>query len=168
MKHFTDISNRPGCYNPDGAMRKKIREAVDETLNSEKIEFHCIMSVCVVGDDEIKELNNKYRNTDSVTDVLSFPMYGSMDEIRSAPPEDYEPRSRTSGLSIGDIILCESVIKEHAEEYSDSFENELLYMVVHSALHLLGYDHINGGTAAEEMKQKQDSIFEKIRIKYLI
>ena len=95
-----------------------------------------------VNKEEIKRLNNQFRNLNKETDVLSFPT------INIKPGEKFNKKTfkndidpQTKHLMLGDIIICEDVAKEHAKEYNHSYERELCYLIVHGFLHLIGYDH---------------------------
>lgn len=85
------------------------------------------ISISFVDEEEIKSLNTEYRNKASVTDVLSFQLY----EKEDIP--DF-------GM-LGDIVVCVKRAKEQAEEFGHSLDREIYYLIVHSVLHLLGYDH---------------------------
>lgn len=93
------------------------------------------VSVTVVSGDEIRELNRDYRGKDSVTDVLSFPQFDDYDELT----EDLIENEYTT--LIGDVVLCYDRAAEQAEEYGTGITRELVYLFVHSILHLMGYDH---------------------------
>ena len=98
----------------------------------------------------IRELNRNYRNTDSVTDVLSFESDGEFD------PE--------TGLEyLGDIIICVQQAEKQAEQSGHSFENEIALLEIHGLLHLLGYDHLDD-EQKEEMWKYQDMYLEKCGI----
>jgi len=102
-----------------------IKNAVDAVLAEEGLHGDFEVSVSFVTNEEIKELNREYRNVDSETDVLSFPM----DEV-------------FDGVTIlGDIVISTQKIIEQANDFNHSLEREMCYLTVHSMLHLLGYDH---------------------------
>ena len=87
------------------------------------------VSFSIVDQEEIKALNRDYRGIDEVTDVLSFPVF-----------EAFE--AEDSGM-LGDIVICYDRAKEQAEDLGHSLKREIMYLTVHSTLHLLGYDHMN-------------------------
>ena len=157
-------------------MKREIRRAVSATLESEGMDKPCIVHVSFVTKGEIMRLNRKYMNKNKVTDVLSFPALADLEDIS---PFDYEyvtEGSRTVRLlGLGDVILYEKAIERHAEEFKDifgkgivnSFENELIYMVIHSVLHLLGYDHVTSPEDERIMTDKQDAVFYKLKAKSL-
>ncbi len=91
---------------------------------------------------EIRELNKKFRNKDSETDVLSFPNLELKPGVRVTKKQfknDIDPS--TNLLMLGDIIICDDVAHEQAKEYNHSYEREVCYLIVHGMFHLLGFDH---------------------------
>lgn len=131
-----------------------IEEALSFSLKSEGVFAEEIeISLSLVSNDEIKELNKTYRGRDAITDVLSFPQYTSLDEIKNE--KDF--------LCLGDIVISLDKVREQSEEYGHSIERELLYLTIHSLLHLIGYDHIN-----EEdkilMRSKEENILKQLDI----
>lgn len=119
-----------------------IREAVKACLQREKLIYHVELSIVLVDNDYIKGLNSKYRDIPAPTDVLSFPM---IDDI------DNPLFHNDNNLLLGDIIISLEKVNEQRKEYGHTFEKELIFLVVHGLLHLLGYDH---GTLEEEKKMK--------------
>jgi len=102
-----------------------------------------VVSVLVTTMSEIQALNKQYRNKDKTTNVLSFPIQS---------PEEIDV------TLLGDIVLCAGVIEQEANQQSKSEESHWAHMVVHSVLHLQGYDHINDDDA---------DVMEKLEIKIL-
>jgi len=99
------------------------------------------LSVNLVGEGKIRELNKKYRNKNKISDVLSFPMASKL-EI---------PKSNTEVLDLGDIFICLSFAKNEAKSENISIERKLAQLVVHGFLHLLGYDHEKSEKDAKKM-----------------
>lgn len=99
----------------------------------------CEVSLSVVNEEEIQQLNTEYRGVENVTDVLSF-------ECDS--PWDVDEDSDEL-VEVGDIVICPSVIEEQSKQFGTTFTQELSLMTVHSVLHLLGYDHMNDEERAE-------------------
>ena len=93
------------------------------------------VSVTVVSGDEIRELNRDYRGKDSVTDVLSFPQFDDYEELV------YDLIENEYTTLLGDVVLCYDRAVSQAEEYGTGITRELVYLFVHSILHLMGYDH---------------------------
>ncbi len=130
-----------------------INRAIIKTAENEGITCPLEVSVSVVDNEEIQSLNRQYRNIDSVTDVLSFPLL---------EPEELETELKQNLLlPIGDIILCYPRALEQAEEYGHSIEREVAFLTIHSTLHLLGYDHLNNHDE-EIMINKQKETLKKM------
>lgn len=104
-----------------------IVEACQVALGQEGIEDEVAISLSLVSPEEIQELNRTYRQVDSVTDVLSFPINESFD----------------GHLELGDVVINLDRIASQAQEYGHSLKHELQYLTVHSILHCLGYDHMD-------------------------
>ena len=121
-----------------------INKMVVASLDFEDCPYEAEVSVTIVDDDEIRRINNEYRGIDKSTDVLSFPFNefeipGNFDNIEESV-DAFNPE--TGELLLGDIILSTDHIKEQAIEYGHSETRELAFLVVHSMLHLMGYDHM--------------------------
>ena len=117
--------------------------------------------VVFVDENQIKELNNKFRSVDKVTDVLSFPTLDGITgkQIRA---EDFPYDVDEDGaLSLGSVAICRQVAKRQAEEYGHSYERELYYLATHGICHLIGYDHISD-TDKPLMRRMEEKILEKL------
>lgn len=112
------------------------------------------VSVSFVDMEEIHRLNREYRNVDSPTDVLSFPMFE-----RGTIPELGEEE-----IELGDVVICTDKAKEQADEFGHSYERELIYLFVHSLFHLLGYDH-EEESEKKEMRAKEELVMERLDIR---
>lgn len=108
------------------------------TLEFMKVPRSCEVSVSLVSIDEIHELNREYRGIDKPTDVLSF----ECDSPWDACDED-------EIVEIGDVVIAPDIVEEQRAKFGTSFEQEASLMLVHSLLHLLGYDHIEEDEALE-------------------
>lgn len=131
----------------------KLRYAAEVCLANEGITKHSEISVSFVDEEEIRRLNREYRDNDSVTDVLSFPMYEA-DEIAAMSEKVEEEHDElledAAGgeddefyLPLGDVVICADQAKRQADEYGHSYAREVVYLFVHSVFHLLGYDHMD-------------------------
>ncbi len=127
---------------------KVIEKAIEEVIRAEELEGDFEVSVSFVTNEEIKELNKEFRNVDSETDVLSFPL--DDDEFEGV-------------VLLGDIVLSTQRIIEQANDFGHSLEREMAYLTVHSMLHLLGYDHMSGDEKAE-MRSREKEIMKKLQI----
>ncbi len=123
----------------------------EENLQNSKL----YISIILTTPKHIKEINNKYRNIDMETDVLSFPMF-EKNEINSLKNLNYEE-------ALGDIVISIEKVKNQAEEYAHSFERELSYMVVHGFYHLMGEDHIKEEEKIK-MREKEEKVLRKLNI----
>ena len=121
------------------------------------------VEIIFVDGEEIRRLNREMRDTDKVTDVLSFP---TLDGIKGQPlhGEDYPYDIDEDGnLLIGSIAICCDRAREQAEEYGHSYKRELHYLLVHGIMHCLGYDHMTDEEKAE-MREKEEYILSKLGI----
>lgn len=105
------------------------------------------LNVTLCGNTKIKSLNREYRNKDKVTDVLSF---GVHENLR---PDLGPFLANLPELELGDIFICKEVAKKQAHEFDITYEMEVIHLLVHGFLHLLGYDH--------EISEKEEMIMEK-------
>jgi probable rRNA maturation factor len=138
----------------DCKMLDKMQEAGDFLMGEEGIDTdRAEISLTLVEPEEIKSLNAEYRNVDSVTDVLSFPQF-----------EDKEQMPSEGELCLGDVVICVERAQQQAEEYGHSFEREMVYLLVHSLLHLLGYDHMDDDEKAI-MREKEEHVMEHVDLR---
>lgn len=94
------------------------------------------VGVTIVDEDTILELNREYREKDSVTDVLSFPQFGGHDDLLDDLADD------DTATLVGDVVICYEQALRQAQEYGTGLTREMLYLFVHSMMHLFGYDHM--------------------------
>jgi len=128
--------------------KKIIKKAVKAALVFERVGYGCEINVEITDNAGIRELNKRYRKKDAPTDVLSFPM------------GDINPEN---GLTIlGDIVISAEKAKEQSEGLNQSLERELMFLAVHAALHLLGYDHELSEEDDLAMINKQKEIMKKL------
>ncbi len=130
-----------------------IRRACNATLNYEKFTDNAEVEVSIVTDEMIREINNRFRNIDDSTDVLSFPL--GENGIYDINPE-------TENLMLGDIVISIDHALHQADLYGHSVEREIAFLTVHSMLHLLGYDHVNGGLEQAEMRYREEAILDAL------
>ncbi|ONI39170.1 rRNA maturation RNase YbeY [Candidatus Epulonipiscium fishelsonii] len=134
-----------------------IEDVIKATLEFEQAPNECEISLTIVDKDEIQQINKEYRNIDKVTDVLSFPQI-EMDENGKLN----WPDSIGENIILGDIVLCFPKAIEQSSEYGHTLKREVCFLVVHSMLHLLGYDHMEE-EAERQMIQKQNEILINIQ-----
>lgn len=135
------------------SMKMLVRRAVEETLAYEEVEDDCELSVTFCDNEEIRELNRRFRNIDRATDVLSFPLFD--DDGMDSHVEELQ-------CMLGDMVLSLERALEQAVEYGHSFEREVAFLTVHSVLHLLGYDHETSEEDETDMRRRQSEIMERM------
>lgn len=143
------IQNRQKAVKVTPEMRKLIRLSCAAVLENQGFSDLAEVVVTFVDDAEIKKLNNEFRNIDKSTDVLSFPL---------GEDGEYDLNPETGAYSLGDVVISVEHAVAQSEEYGHSFERELSYLTVHSMLHLLGFDHVNGGEEAALMRKTEEEV----------
>lgn len=139
------------------ALGEKLREAAVRTVEMDYLdESRTQVSVSFVSKEEIRALNKKYRNVDKVTDVLSFPQFENNKELCAA-------LDLFGVADLGDVVICVEKCREQAEEYGHSFDRELVYLFVHSMLHLLGYDHMEEADK-KVMREREEVIMAGLKL----
>ena len=139
---------------PEG-LRTNLRKCCEGALAEEQIEDDAEVSVTVVDNAEIRELNREHRDKDSVTDVLSFPM---------GEDGEFDVNPDTGCIMLGDIVISAPKAEEQAQEYGHSLMRELCFLATHSMFHLLGYDHEVSAEEEKIMFDKQNRVLEKLGI----
>lgn len=145
-----------------------IRKVVEQVLQSEHCPFSCEVNLTLTTNENIRSLNQEYRQLDVPTDVLSFPMaeYETPGDFSKFSSEDRKGmyfNMETGDFLLGDIVISLERAKEQAEEYGHSLEREIAFLTAHSMLHLLGYDHIED-EERERMEEKQERILQELGI----
>ncbi len=136
-------------------IRMLIRRCCQAVLTTESFTDNAEVSVSFVSNSEIRLLNKNYRNKDRVTDVLSFPL---MEE------NNVERNPETGYVLLGDIVISLETAVKQASNYGHSLEREIGFLTVHSMLHLLGYDHETSPLDERIMREKEESVLEKLGI----
>lgn len=149
---FSKTKNFPEI---DYYFKTVIRRAVVETLNNREFPFDATVSVTLTDNEYIRKLNKEYRNKDSHTDVLSFPLYED---------GDFDLSECIDGAVLGDIVISIERAKEQAKEIGNAFLREIAFLTVHSTLHLLGYDHELSEEEDELQCRLQREIVDSIEI----
>ncbi|MDO5096018.1 MAG: rRNA maturation RNase YbeY [Peptostreptococcaceae bacterium] len=142
-------------------LSEEILQAVQKVgeyiLEYENMEGDFEISLTFVDDEEIQNLNREYRQKDVPTDVLSFPML----EIEDF--DNLEDLAQFGPILLGDIIISMPTAKNQAKEYGHSIKREIAFLICHSILHLLGYDHIDEDER-KEMEKMQSDIMNAVNI----
>jgi probable rRNA maturation factor len=131
------------------ALKAIARKAIFNTLVYEGFDKDCEVSVTFTDNEQIKELNKNYRNKNSATDVLSFPMF-----------DDFTNIEMVNDIPLGDIVISLERAAKQGYEIGHSIYHEVAFLCVHSTLHLLGYDHETSKADEKEMFAKQKEIME--------
>ena len=133
-----------------------IKKAVNMVLDAEGVDVPCIVSVMLTDDEGIHAVNREFRGVDSATDVLSFPMNeltpGAFDAAMCERDMD------TGAVLLGDMMISVPRCKVQGEEFGHGYEREIMYLTVHSVLHLLGYDHVDEGEMKRAMRAREKAI----------
>ena len=141
-------------------------EAISCALSHEGFPYEAEISLTLTDNESIREINREYRKIDAPTDVLSFPMLtfsqaGDFSGLEDWDKESFNPD--TGEALLGDIVISVEKVKEQAEAYGHSEKREFAFLIVHSVLHLLGYDHMVPKDAAF-MENKQEDILKELDI----
>jgi len=145
MELLIDNRQKTKEINKDNITLKK--SAIKACMIEEGKGLNAEISLSFVNNNEIRELNKKYRGKDYSTDVLSFPLDEEIDDI----------------IILGDIVVSVDKVIEQAEEYNHTFERELIYLIIHGMFHLLGYDHIKEEDK-KIMRLKEKKITKKLEL----
>ena len=147
------ISNRQKQVKIPTGIRLLLRRCCHAVLEFEKFEADAEVSISFIDNKEIQILNREFRGKDIDTDVLSFPL---------GENGVYDKNEDTGAYQLGDIVISVEKAVTQADLYGHSFQREVGFLTVHSMLHLLGYDHENGGLEAAQMREKEEMILSKL------
>lgn len=143
------ISNRQKVVKIPSGIRLLIRRCCHAVLKAEEFCDDAEVSVSFVTDEQIRQLNDEFRDKDMPTDVLSFPLGDN---------GIYDRNIETGALQLGDVVISVERAVEQAKLYGHTFQREIGFLTVHSMLHLLGYDHEAGGIEQVRMREKEESV----------
>ena len=140
-------------------------EVIEAALDYEGCPYEATVSLLLTMNNEIQEMNRNFREIDRATDVLSFPMIayeeaGTFDFLEE-DDSAFDPES--GELVLGDIVISKERVIAQAEEYGHSIRREYAFLIAHSMLHLMGYDHMEEEERAV-MEQKPRDILEQLGI----
>ena len=144
------IDNKQKTVKIPTGLRMLVRRCCNAVLRLEKFEGPAEISVVFVDNEQIRHYNAQYREKDVPTDVLSFPM---------GENGVYDVNHSTGAKILGDIVVSMEKAVEQAEH---SLEREVGYLTAHSMLHLLGYDHENGGIERVRMREKEEEVMVQL------
>ena len=160
QRHYIPITaeNVPDV---SGSKRAFIRKVIRTALEAEGVDFPCEIDVELTDDETIREINREMREVDRATDVLSFPML----ELSPGELPDTEDADPGTGLvPLGDMVISLEHVAAQAKEYGHSNRRELAYLVTHSVLHLLGYDHLDEGPMKKQMREHEERIMKLLAL----
>ena len=141
--------------------RSLIRKAIRTVLEQEGMTLPCEISVLLTNDEGIHRTNLEMRQVDRPTDVLSFPMF---DLQPGEHPDELDADPASGLIPLGDMVISMERVEAQAAEFGHARKRELAYLVVHSVLHLLGYDQLDEGTMKAQMRGREEAIMEVLGI----
>ena len=156
MKAKVIITNTQKKIKLPAGLRMLIKRACNATLMLEKFTEFSEINVTFTDDENIRIINSQFRDIDKSTDVLSFPL---------GENGEYDVNPESNALMLGDVLISLEHAEAQAKLYGHSFEREVAYLTVHSVLHLLGYDHVNGGLEREIMREKEEAVMEVLGLR---
>ena len=139
-----------------------IRKTVRAALESEGVTLKCEVDVLVTDDAGIHAINLEQRGVDAPTDVLSFP---TLELQAGDKPTGDDADPGTGLIPLGDMVLSYERVAAQAKEYGHAKSRELAYLVTHSVLHLLGYDHMDEGEQKKLMRAHEEIIMDKLDLR---
>ena len=158
-RHYLPITaDVPGISD---SRRAFIRKVIRTALAAEGVDFPCEVDVLLTDDEAIHRINREMRQVDRSTDVLSFPEF-DLHPGQLPTEEDADPG--TGLVPLGDMVISMEHVAAQAKEYGHSTRRELAYLVVHSVLHLLGYDHLDEGPQKKQMRAREEAILAELGI----
>ena len=138
-----------------------IRKVIRTALAAEGVTIPCEVDVLLTDDENIHAINLDMRQVDRATDVLSFPEF-DLHPGELPAEEDADPG--TGLVPLGDMVISMEHVAAQAKEYGHSQRRELAYLVTHSVLHLLGYDHLDEGPMKRQMRAREEAILAELGI----
>ena len=138
-----------------------IRKVIRTALAAEGMTLPCEVDVNLTDDAGIHEINREMRDVDRPTDVLSFPVF---DLTPGELPDEMDADPGIGLIPLGDMVISMERVAAQAKEFGHSNRRELCYLVVHSTLHLLGYDHLDEGPQKAQMRAREEAILAELGI----
>ena len=159
-KHYIPVtSDVPGADNKTNCAF--IRKVIRAGLEAEGMALPCEVNVLLTDDAGIHAVNLDMRGVDRPTDVLSFPEF---DLTPGELPDEEDADPGTGLIPLGDMVISMEHVAAQAKEYGHSRRRELAYLVTHSVLHLLGYDHLDEGEQKKQMRAREEAILAQLGI----
>ena len=148
-----EIHNEQTKVKVPTGLRLLVRRSCTAVLVNEGFDDPAEVTVTFVDDERIHELNREFRQIDDATDVLSFPL---------GENGVYDTNPETDAKMLGDVVISLEHAVAQAQLYEHSLQREVAFLTVHSMLHLLGYDHVNGGLERVRMREKEEEVLTKL------
>lgn len=146
--------------------RQLAETVINAALDHEEFPYEAEVNLTLVDNEEIHRINREYRQIDRPTDVLSFPLlsYETAGDFSGLEDEAYENFNPDTGeILLGDIVISVEKVIEQAKSYGHSQKREYAFLILHSVLHLLGYDHMTDEERIV-METKQNEILDELKI----
>lgn len=143
------ITDKQNSFKIPTGIRMLLRRCCTAVLKMERFEGSAEVNIFFVDNAQIAKLNDQFRHIDAPTDVLSFPLGDN---------GVYDINPETGAKMLGDIVISAERAYKQSQDYNHSFQREMAYLTAHSMLHLLGYDHVNGGLQAVRMREKEEHV----------
>lgn len=147
------ITNKQKEVKIPTGLRMLIRRCCNAVLRQEQFKGSAEISVTLVNDEQMRELNKKYRDKDCSTDVLSFPMSDN---------GKYDVNPETGAKILGDIVISMEKVIDQANKYGHPMQREVGFLAAHSLLHLLGYDHEANKLDKVRMREKEEMVMSQL------
>lgn len=148
------ITNKQNHLKINKEIKDILKKSCNEVLYQEKFKYNCEISITLVDDKTIKEINKKYRDKDEETDVLSFPL---------GVDKNYDFNEKREVI-LGDIVISIETALNQARMYNNTIKREIAFLTVHSMLHLLDYDHEKSEKIRKEVREKEETILKKLNL----
>ncbi len=147
------ITNKQKDVKIPTGIRMLVRRCCNAILRMEGFEGSAEINVAFVNNLQIQELNKQFRNKNLPTDVLSFP---------TGENGNYTIDPESGAQVLGDVVISMEKAEEQAKKFGHSLQREVGYLTAHSVLHLLGYDHEEGGQARSKMRAKEEIVMRQL------
>lgn len=136
---------------------------IQGTLRYLESPYDAEVNLLLTMNNEIREINQEHRNIDKSTDVLSFPAIDFEVPGDFSDVSTFDLNPETNELILGDIVISKEKVLSQGDEYGHSPLREYAFLIVHSVLHLVGYDHMEEDEK-ETMERIQKAIMEYLKI----
>ena len=147
------IENKQKAVKIPTGIRLLMRRCCHAVLAMEGFEGSAQVDMSLVDDEEIRTINREHRKVDAITDVLSFPL---------GENGKYDQDPVSGAYMLGDIVISMERAQEQAAQYGHTLQREVAFLTVHSMLHLLGYDHVDGGLEAVRMREREEAVLTSV------